>query len=58
LSVELLGAAIKFHPNIIGIKIDDSEFLISQYADDSTLILEVDTQSLNQDLEVVELFYT
>ena len=48
LSVELLSAAIKFHPNINGIKIDDSEFfLISQYADDSTLILEDDTQSLN-----------
>jgi hypothetical protein len=26
LSVELLSAAIKFHPNINGIKIDDSEF--------------------------------
>ena len=58
LSVELLSAAIKFHPNINGIHIDDSEFLISQYADDSTLILEDDTQSLNQALEVVELFST
>jgi hypothetical protein len=40
------------------IKIDDSEFLISLYADDSTLILEDDTQSLNHALEVhvVELF--
>jgi hypothetical protein len=37
---------------------DDSEFLISQYADDSTLILEDDTQSLNQALEVVGLFST
>ena len=37
---------------------DDSEFLISQYADDSTLILEDDTQSLNHTLEVVELFST
>jgi hypothetical protein len=58
LSVELLSAAIKFHTNINGIKIDDSEFLISQYADDSTLILEDDTLSLNHDLEVVELFST
>ena len=58
LSVELLSAAIKFHPNTNGIKIDDSELLISQYADDSTLILEDDTQSLNQALEVVELFST
>jgi hypothetical protein len=58
LSVELLSAAIKFHPNINGIQIDDSEFLISQYADDSTLILEDDTLSLNHALEVVELFST
>jgi hypothetical protein len=58
LSVELLSAAIKFHPNINGIKIDDSEFLISQYTDDSTLILEDDTLSLNHALEVVELSFT
>jgi hypothetical protein len=37
---------------------DESEFLISQYADNSTLILEDDTQSLNQALEVAELFST
>ena len=35
-----------------------SFFLISQYADDSTMILEDDTQSLNHVLEVVELFST
>ena len=58
LSVELLSATIKFHPNINGIQIDDSEFLISQYADDSTLLLENDTQSLNHTVEVVELFST
>jgi hypothetical protein len=58
LSVELLSAAIKFRPNINGIKTDDSEFLISQYTDDSTLILEDDTLSLNHALEVVELFST
>jgi hypothetical protein len=58
LSVELLSAAIKFHPNINGIQIDNSEFLISQYADESTLILEDDTLSLNHALEVVELFST
>jgi hypothetical protein len=45
-------------PNINGIQINDSEFLISQYADDSTLILEDETQSLNHVLDVVELFST
>ena len=29
LSVELLSAAIKFHPNINGIQIDDSEFFFN-----------------------------
>ena len=45
LTVELLSAAIKFNPNIKGIKINDSEFLISLYADDSTLALGDDVLS-------------
>jgi hypothetical protein len=54
----ICSISIKFRPNINGIKTDDSEFLISQYTDDSTLILEDDTLSLNHALEVVELFST
>ena len=34
IAVELLSAALKFNPKIKGISINNSEFLISQYADD------------------------
>ena len=56
LTVELLSAAIKFNPNIKGIKINDSEFLISQYADDSTLALGDDVLSLKSALKCIENF--
>jgi hypothetical protein len=35
-----LSAAIKNDPEITGVNLKDSEFLLSQYADDSSLILE------------------
>jgi hypothetical protein len=38
LVLELLSAAIKNDPEITGVKINDSEYLLSQYADDSSLI--------------------
>jgi hypothetical protein len=34
LILELLSSTIKNDPNINGVKINDSEFLLSQYADD------------------------
>ena len=46
------------YPNINGIRINDSEFFISEYSDDSTLILEDDKQTVNNALDVVELFYS
>ena len=39
IAVEHLSAALKYNPLIKGIEINNSEFLISQYADDSTLSL-------------------
>ena len=39
LVLELLSAAIKNNPEVTGVRINDSEFLLSQYADDSSLIL-------------------
>jgi hypothetical protein len=42
--VEILSAALKFNPKIKGIGNNNSEFLISQYADDSTLSLADDEQ--------------
>lgn len=56
LAVECLSAAIKYHPNINGIKIDESEYLISQLADDTTLILDGSKDSLENSLNVFEKF--
>jgi hypothetical protein len=50
LVLELLSAAIKNDPEITGIKINDSEYLLSQYADDSSLILNDNPKSLDQSL--------
>ena len=54
--MELLSAALKFNPKIKGISINNSEFLISQYADDSTLSLADDENSLNEALNMISLF--
>ena len=56
LAVELLSASIKFNPNIKGIKLNDAEYLISQYADDSALTLADDLDSLNSTLDCLESF--
>jgi hypothetical protein len=36
--------------SITGVKINDSEYLLSQYADDSSLILDDNPKSLDQSL--------
>jgi len=45
LSVEILAEAIRNKREIRGIKIQDTEFKISQYADDTTLILDGSEES-------------
>ena len=54
--MEFLSAAPKNHPDIQGIYINNSEYLISQCADDSTIILEDDETSLNVTLELLNYF--
>ena len=56
LCLELLSAAIKFDPEIKGITITDTEYLLSHYADDSTVLLKDDEHSLNKTLDIIELF--
>jgi hypothetical protein len=56
LVLELLSAAIKNDPEITGVKINDSEYLLSQYADDSSLILDDNPKSLDQSLFVFNKF--
>ena len=50
LVLELLSAAIKNDPEITGVNINDFEYLLSQYADDSSLILDDNRKSLDQSL--------
>jgi len=52
----LLSSAIKNDPNINGVKINNSEFLLSQYADDSSLVLENDPQSLDNSVKLFQKF--
>ena len=54
--MEFLSAALKNHPDIQGIHINNSEYLISQYANDPTIILEDDEASLNVTLELLYYF--
>ena len=42
--------------NITGVQIENSEFLVSQYADDSSLVLDDNPQSLEKSLLVLSLF--
>ena len=56
LATEIMAAAIKRHKDINGIKVDDSEYLISQLADDTTLMLENSEKSFNATLDLVGRF--
>ena len=56
LSLELMSAAIKYDPHINGMKINNSEYLLSQYADDSSLILDGEEESLARSLYILEKF--
>ena len=57
IAVECLSAAIKFHPKINGINVDGSEYLITQLADDTTLMLDGTEESLNNCLDVFDKFH-
>ena len=53
---EMLGCLIRKNQMISGIVIDNIECKISQYADDSTVILDGSNRSLLQTLETLDLF--
>ena len=54
--LELLSAALKNDPLVCGVTINGSEYLLSQYADDSALILGADNNSLEQALNIFDCF--
>ena len=56
LSVEILAEDIRNKSETRGIKIQDTEFKLSQYADDTTLILNGSEQSFKISLTLIEAF--
>ena len=56
LAFELMNAAIKNYTSINGIKINNSEYLLSQYANDSSRILDGCDDSLRKYLYILEKF--
>ena len=56
LCVEILAETIRQNKNIKGIKINEQEVKISQYADDTTLILDRSPASLTTSLQILDFF--
>ena len=57
LSVEVLAKAIRENKNIKGIFVNGKEIKLSQYADDTTLILDGTKESLRASLKTLDEFY-
>ena len=56
LSAEILAKAIRKNADIKGLMVKDTEIKLSQYADDTTLILDGSEKSLSEVLRVLESF--
>ena len=57
LCAEILAETIRKNENIKGITINEQEIKISQYADDTTLILDGSTVSFTTSLQILDLFH-
>ena len=56
LCAEILGILVRNSKEIKGITIDDTEFVLSQYADDTSLILDGSPESLDASLLGLQLY--
>jgi hypothetical protein len=56
LCAEILALLIKTNKNITGIKVEKNEFIISQYADDTTLMLDGSEKSLRNTMQVLKFY--
>jgi len=56
LATEIMASGIKNHEDIEGIMIDNSEFLISQLADDTTLFLKPSKRSFITCMKLLDIF--
>ena len=57
LAAEMLAKAIRKNDNISGILVNNKEIKLSQYADDTTLILDGSRESLTASLKTLDNFY-
>ena len=57
LCAEVLGQMIRNNESIRGIIINNKEYKISQYADDTQLLLDASEESLRQTLRILEKYY-
>ena len=53
---EIMGCMIRENDNIKGISINDKEIKLSQYADDSEILLDGSRQSFEETIQTVQLF--
>ena len=56
IGAEILARLIKINPNIFGIKFGQQEFKLTQFADDTTLILDGSQHSLQSALNTLEIY--
>ena len=56
LGAEILALLIRFNPKILGILLEGIEFKLTQFADDTTLILDGSQHSLQAALNILEIF--
>ena len=56
LYVEILATMIRKDKNIKGISIGETEHKISQYADDTEIMLEGDRNSLERTITIIDIF--
>ena len=58
IAAEILSLLIKMNPSIVGININKTEFKLTQFADDTTIILDGSVRSLQATLNVLEVYGT
>ena len=54
--VEIMGIMLRQNERIKGITINDNEYKLTQYADDSEILLEGDRQSFEESISTIQLF--
>lgn len=57
LCAEILSIKIKNNKNITGIKVNNTQYLISQYADDTSIILDGSEKSLRATMKEIDDYY-